>query len=82
MQVIAPRLGRLSKSKSLLVNKGFKNIGLAQALAKNLSQLPLDIPIGISIGATNSPQTATAEAQIADILKSFEILRPYRFCLF
>ena len=71
----APRLGRLPKSKSLLVNKGFKNIGLAQALAKNLSQLPSDIPIGISIGATNSPQTATAETQIEDILKSFEKLK-------
>ncbi len=70
-----PRLGRLPKSKALLVNKGFKNIGLAQALSKNLSQLPSDIPVGISIGATNSPQTATAETQIADILKSFEILK-------
>jgi len=71
----APRLARLPKSKALLVNKGFKNIGLAQALSKNLSQLPSDIPVGISIGATNSPQTATAETQIADILKSFELVK-------
>lgn len=70
-----PRLARLPKSKSLLVNKGFKNMGLRYVLENNLSQLPQDLPVGLSIGATNSPQTATATSQIKDILKSFEIVK-------
>ncbi len=70
-----PRLARLPKSQSLLVNKGFKNMGLQYVLENNLNQLPQDLPVGLSIGATNSPQTATAPAQIKDILKSFEIVK-------
>ncbi|MEK7645834.1 MAG: dihydroorotate dehydrogenase (quinone), partial [Patescibacteria group bacterium] len=47
-----PMLGRLSKSKSLLVNKGFKNEGVAKVLA--YVNLNLNGAIrGVSIGATN-----------------------------
>lgn len=70
-----PRLGRLPKSKSLLVNKGYKNLGLSHLLKTNLKELPKNFPIGLSIGATNSPETCTAETQIADIVKSFEMVQ-------
>lgn len=46
-----PRLGRLPKSKSLLVNKGFKNDG-AQAVAARLDKKDLrGHTIGISVGS-------------------------------
>lgn len=70
-----PRLGRLPKSKSLLVNKGFKNLGIKTVLEQNLSKIPPNFPVGISIGATNSPQTNTSTTQIADIIKSFELIK-------
>ena len=50
----APMLARLPKSRSLLVNKGFKNSGINTALLK-LPESTSEIPIGISIGATNKP---------------------------
>lgn len=65
-----PRLGRLPKSKSLMVNKGFKNAG-ARVVAKKLQNMEFRIPVGISIGRSNRPQTF-AEA-INDIMQSFII---------
>lgn len=47
-----PRLGRLIKSKSLMVNKGFKNLG-AKYISSKLSKLEFNIPVGISIGMTH-----------------------------
>lgn len=47
-----PRLGRLPKSRSLMVNKGFKNMGVKKIIGK-LENKRFDIPIGISIGRTN-----------------------------
>src|SRR5690606_37919919 len=47
-----PRLGRFPNSKAILVNKGLKSIG-APAIIEKLSNLPLRIPVGISIGSTN-----------------------------
>src|SRR3990167_1278931 len=43
-----PRLGRLPKSQSLMVNKGFKNKG-AKAIVNKIQDLNFKIPIGISI---------------------------------
>lgn len=63
-----PRLGRLPKSKALLVNKGFKSIGIDRFLDQ--SQAAIGTQKGISIGATNSADCATASAQIADIVES------------
>ncbi len=68
-----PMLARLPASRSLLVNKGFKNIGLP-AVLEQISFPQSDFQVGISIGATNSPETSTATAQIKDIVKSFEYL--------
>jgi dihydroorotate dehydrogenase subfamily 2 len=66
----APRLGRLIRSRSLLVNKGFKNLGVATTLAR-LGDKPCALPIGVSIGVTNSPDITTQEAAIADIVAGF-----------
>lgn len=67
-----PRLVRLPKSRSLLVNKGFKSSG---ALAirtlldtKNLSASTL----GISVGSSNLPEIDTLTKAIADYLFTFK----------
>jgi dihydroorotate dehydrogenase len=65
-----PMLGRLPKSKSLLVNKGFKSNGMEAVLHK-ISGKKGSIPLGISIGSTNMPYKNT-EAMIDDICASFE----------
>lgn len=77
-----PRLGRLPKSKSLMVNKGFKNRG-ARWTAKKLSNQTFEIPLGISIGATNPGKNAKLSESssggqndaIADILQAFTIFK-------
>ena len=48
----APMLGRLPKSQSLLVNKGFKNEGVEKVLAA-LSPKNGDAIRGVSVGVTN-----------------------------
>ena len=70
-----PRLGRLPKSQSLMVNKGFKNNGSIKISEKLvLSGVEgFKIPVGISIGMTNSSRiTSTAQA-IEDIVSTLEI---------
>ena len=66
-----PRLGRLIKSRSLLVNKGFKNLGMAETL-KNLQGANFKIPIGLSIGVTNTSTLSNQDEAILDIVKAFE----------
>jgi dihydroorotate dehydrogenase subfamily 2 len=68
-----PRLGRLIKSKSLLVNKGFKNEGI-DAVVKKLSGKQFTIPIGISIGKTNAREQAkqmTQDEAVRDVVSAF-----------
>lgn len=65
-----PMLGRLPKSKSLLVNKGFKSNGIVSVLNK-ISHRKENIPLGISIGATNKPYS-NIDGMIEDICISFE----------
>lgn len=48
-----PMLGRLPKSKSLLVNKGFKSMGMSSVLSKIGKRRENSIPLGLSIGSTN-----------------------------
>lgn len=70
-----PRLGRLPKSKSLMVNKGFKNLG-AKKIADNLTSgknKKFKIPVGISIGMTHSENIKTIEEAIKDIISAFKI---------
>lgn len=65
-----PRLGRLVKSKSLLVNKGFKNFGIKQVL-QNLAGKTFAIPIGLSVGRTNSVYL-NLEESISDIVSALQ----------
>ncbi len=67
-----PMLGRLPKSKSLMVNKGFKNLGV-EATLERLEGLKFQYPFGISIGKTNTAEHKTQEEGIEDVLSSFRI---------
>ena len=66
-----PMFGRLPKSRSLMVNKGFKNKGAAWT-AKKLADQTFEIPLGISIGKTNIKRLETQKTAIADILQAFK----------
>jgi dihydroorotate dehydrogenase subfamily 2 len=68
-----PRLGRLPHSKSLLVNKGFRNPG-ARSIIQKLTGASFDFPLGISIGRTNSTKIAgTQKKAVKDVMEAFEI---------
>jgi dihydroorotate dehydrogenase subfamily 2 len=72
---LKPRLGRLPKSQSLMVNKGFKNLG-AETTAKKLILSEAEgfkIPLGISIGVSNNRQVNTIDKTIKDIINSFKL---------
>ena len=69
-----PRLARLPKSRSLLVNKGFKSLGVEKVLEQLVFSEEKDFHLGISIGATNSPFVCDPEGQVEDIPKSFRFL--------
>jgi len=66
-----PRLGRLVKSKALLVNKGFKSKGIDFVL-ESLKGKKFDIPTGISIGRSNRPEIDTIEKAVSDICESYK----------
>lgn len=70
-----PRLTRLPKSKSILVNKGFKSNGIVKVLKEIGNWNEQSFNVGISIGATNSSECSTPDAQIIDILKSLKYLK-------
>lgn len=65
-----PMLGRLPKSRSLMVNKGFKNPG-ANTIIDRLNKNTFTIPVGISIGQTNSKKGLTQKEAVADIIACF-----------
>jgi dihydroorotate dehydrogenase subfamily 2 len=65
-----PRLGRLVKSRSLLVNKGFKNLGVEETL-KNLGSSNFDLPVGLSIGKTNTKDPMTQDEAVEDVVRAF-----------
>lgn len=68
-----PMLGRLPQSKSLMVNKGFKNLGV-DVLVNKLKGLDFEIPVGISVGRTNSLELKTQEESVANIISAFKKL--------
>lgn len=85
-----PRLTRLPKSKSILVNKGLRNDGV-EAIIKRLKEKKFGIPlfkggapelvegagdfvIGVSIARTNDPQSVPIQAGIEDYCYSFRRL--------
>jgi dihydroorotate dehydrogenase len=70
-----PRLGRLPESRALMVNKGFKNIGsvkIAKKLVLN-GVKRFEIPLGASIGITNSSKITSTVQAIEDIVSAFKI---------
>jgi len=72
-----PRLGRLIKSKSLMVNKGFKNKG-ADFISQELTNLQSKIPTGVSIGITNSNKLKTVYEGVEDIINAFKTFEKKR----
>lgn len=73
----SPQLGRLPKSKSLLVNKGFKNPG-AKIVSRKLSQFQFAIPLGVSIGRTNTTALKNEAESIDDIVSAFQAFESSR----
>jgi len=67
-----PRLGRLPKSRSLMVNKGFKSIG-AKGIIKKLEPFHFSFPVGISIGRTNGIKDMTQKQSVEDVITSFTL---------
>ncbi|MEO8582052.1 MAG: quinone-dependent dihydroorotate dehydrogenase [Patescibacteria group bacterium] len=65
-----PRLGRLPKSRSLLVNKGYKNPGIDEVVEK-LQAKQFPIPVGLSVGSTNREYKNDKE-QIENFLITFQ----------
>lgn len=79
-----PRLWRLKKSKSLIVNFGLKSLGCEKVAAKlrgrflqNGGKSPFKMPVGISVAKTNCAETVGVEAGIRDYVKAFTTLQPY-----
>lgn len=66
-----PRLGRLVKSRSLLVNKGFKNDGVTRTLSP-YATTTFQIPIGVSIGRTNRQAPMTQAEAVEDVVRGFK----------
>lgn len=74
-----PRLTRLVKSKSILVNKGFKSDG-AVSVAKRLDRKNLvGHTVGISVGNSNIPEVDTLNKAIDDYLFTFDIFRKKKY---
>lgn len=72
-----PRLGRLVKSKSLMVNKGFKNPGIKEIVSR-LQKNHFGIPVGISIGQTNTTKDLTQKQAVDDIVAAFQTIEKSR----
>lgn len=74
-----PRMTRLIKSKSILVNKGFKSDGAA-VIAKRLDQKNLkNHNVGISIGNSNIPSVNTLSKAIDDYLFTFGLFNKRKY---
>lgn len=66
-----PRLWRLPKSKSLIVNYGLKNEG-CEKISKRLKNRDFTIPIGTSIAKTNNKKTAGMTKGVEDYVKAYK----------
>ena len=70
-----PRLVRLTKSRSLLVNKGFKSDG-AEVVAERLDKKGLEkVTVGVSIGSSNICEIDTVSKAIDDYMISFNVFK-------
>jgi len=74
-----PRLGRLIKSQSLLINKGFKSEGALKVAERLDSKNLAGHTIGISVGSSNIPEVNTIQKAIEDYIFTFTIFKnkPY-----
>lgn len=68
-----PRLSRLPKSQSILVNKGLKNLGV-KAIIDNLKNKNFSIPLGFSVAKTNCERTASEIEGVNDYVGSLKAL--------
>ncbi len=70
-----PRMARLPKSQSILVNKGLRNDGV-ETIIKRLKNFKKrdGFVVGISIARTNDEKSASVEAGIEDYFYSFKRL--------
>jgi dihydroorotate dehydrogenase subfamily 2 len=74
-----PMLGRLPKSKSLLVNKGFKSEGAVHVMER-LDKKQLDGHVtGISVGSSNIPEVNTINKAIDDYLFTFDVFKNRKY---
>lgn len=71
-----PRLWRLPKYKSIVVNYGLKNQG-CEAIAEKLTGKKFAFPLGINIAKTNCPETVDLEKGIQDYVEGFTVMEPY-----
>lgn len=74
-----PRLKRLPKSKSLLVNKGFKSEGVDKVIKRLESKNLNGIIIGVSVGSSNVPEVNTIPKAIDDYIYSFKKLKNKKY---
>jgi len=76
---IKPRLARLPKSRSLLVNKGFKSGGALDVRYRLDKKILTRHTIGISVGSSNLPQIDTLKKAIDDYLYTFKLFAPRKY---
>ncbi len=78
-----PRLGRLIASRSLVVNKGFKNEGIAHILQK-IGGRAFPVPVGLSLGKTNTRAPMTQREAVEDVVTAFRAAEssPVRFAYY
>ncbi len=69
-----PRLWRLPKFESIVVNYGLNSSG-AQAVAARLRQARPTIPLGLNVAKANIPATDDIDAGVADYCLSFKTLK-------
>lgn len=69
-----PRLARLIKSKSLLVNKGLKNSSTSEII-KKLKNKKFEFPLGVSVAKTNCKSNSHDNEAIEDYSESFKLLK-------
>ncbi len=61
-----PRMYRLKKTKSIVVNYGLKNIGVERIVSKLKKVKVKDFPLGISIGRTNCKEAGELDKGVRD----------------
>uniref|UniRef100_A0A7C4XH29 Dihydroorotate dehydrogenase (quinone) n=1 Tax=candidate division WWE3 bacterium TaxID=2053526 RepID=A0A7C4XH29_UNCKA len=74
-----PLYTRLIKSKSIVVNKGFKSEGVDVVANRLSDQYLKDKTFGVSVGSSNVPSINTVEKSIADYVECFKKLKESPF---